>query len=114
MNTRAADWAAESETEAVPDSLTPDGPTFPETFLVVRMKSKVLFRDLDGDGEWDIGRSADAGISVDDQQVSRRHAKLRLAQGVLSLEDLGSRNGTLINGRALHSGIVRIGAGDVV
>src|SRR5262249_32945759 len=53
-------------------------------------------------------------IVVDDQQVSRRHAKLRLAQGVLSIEDLGSRNGTLINGRVLHSGIVRIAAGDVV
>jgi predicted component of type VI protein secretion system len=49
-------------------------------------------------GEFVIGRSADCQLSVDDPLVSRRHAVLRVtAQGVTA-EDLGSRNGVLVNG----------------
>lgn len=45
-----------------------------------------------------IGRAPDCTIVIPDRQVSRHHAELRLTpQGVL-LEDLGSKNGTYLNG----------------
>ncbi|UCF67807.1 MAG: sigma 54-interacting transcriptional regulator [Acidobacteriota bacterium] len=43
-----------------------------------------------------VGRDADADIVLDDPRVSSQHARLGLAQGKLSIEDLGSRNGTWI------------------
>ena len=49
-----------------------------------------------------VGRSAESTIPLNDTNVSRRHAELRLrgegADAVWVLVDLGSTNGTLING----------------
>ena len=57
-----------------------------------------------------IGRSPSATLVVPDAQVSRLHARIDLSDGILSLRDLDSRNGTLHNARpigrpvALHDG----------
>jgi pSer/pThr/pTyr-binding forkhead associated (FHA) protein len=48
-----------------------------------------------------IGRAADANLSVTDAQVSRMHARIELHDGRLSVRDLGSRNGTLVNARPI-------------
>lgn len=46
-----------------------------------------------------VGRSKDVGIVIDDDQISRRHAQLTpIAEG-LEIEDLGSSNGTSLNGK---------------
>ncbi len=45
-----------------------------------------------------IGRSPSCEISVDDDKVSRRHARIFLRDGQARILDLGSRNGTLLNG----------------
>jgi pSer/pThr/pTyr-binding forkhead associated (FHA) protein/putative methionine-R-sulfoxide reductase with GAF domain len=45
-----------------------------------------------------IGRDADCTVQVDDDRVSRRHAVLRPADGGWRLEDLGSKNGTQVDG----------------
>ncbi len=50
-----------------------------------------------------IGRAADADLSIDARSVSRRHAQLHQAGG-LSIEDLGSANGTRVRGRTLAAG----------
>jgi pSer/pThr/pTyr-binding forkhead associated (FHA) protein len=47
--------------------------------------------------ELTIGRQ-DADLLVDDPQVSRRHAVVRAIDGELQVEDLGSANGTFVNG----------------
>jgi two-component system response regulator AtoC len=118
LDERQREWANDDETEAA--SLVPAGapdclePGAPQTFLVVRAGAHVSFLDLRDPGEWIVGRAADAGVVVDDRQVSRHHAKLTLSSGVLAVEDLGSRNGTVVNGRTLHGGVVRVGTGDVV
>jgi pSer/pThr/pTyr-binding forkhead associated (FHA) protein len=44
-----------------------------------------------------IGRQ-DADLLLDDPQVSRRHAIVRAIDGELEVEDLGSANGTFVNG----------------
>lgn len=49
-----------------------------------------------------IGREAD--IMLADTQVSRRHASLVSTEGAFTIEDLGSTNGTRVNGQALAVG----------
>ncbi|HET7618655.1 MAG TPA: FHA domain-containing protein, partial [Vicinamibacterales bacterium] len=45
-----------------------------------------------------IGRGEDAAIHVDSPGVSRHHARILVAGGEATLEDLGSKNGTSVNG----------------
>jgi pSer/pThr/pTyr-binding forkhead associated (FHA) protein/tRNA A-37 threonylcarbamoyl transferase component Bud32 len=76
-------------------------------------------RRLSVDGELLIGREApeDEGRFGDDPEISRRHARLSCnAEGRLEIEDLGSANGTFVNGeridapRTLDPGdVVRVG-----
>ena len=40
---------------------------------------------------------------IDAQSVSRRHARVMVASGLATLEDLGSKNGTFVNGIRLGS-----------
>ena len=53
-----------------------------------------------------IGRDASVDLRLDDATriVSNRHAEVRQTAGTLSLVDLGSKNGTVLNGRRLRSG----------
>jgi hypothetical protein len=53
-----------------------------------------------------IGRNTDCDIVVPDRQVSRHHARLRLAEEGIYLEDLGSKNGTHHNGQATTEAII--------
>jgi len=48
-----------------------------------------------------IGRSADCDIVLDDRQVSRFHARVVWRSDQYEVEDLGSKNGTHLNGRDL-------------
>lgn len=46
-----------------------------------------------------LGRSSEADIHIDDTGVSRRHLEIRTANGVTSAVDLGSTNGSYVNGQ---------------
>ncbi|CAD7694851.1 unnamed protein product [Ostreobium quekettii] len=48
-----------------------------------------------------IGRSSDCEIAIDVAAVSRRHASVLRERGQFLLKDLGSRNGTQLNGQAV-------------
>ena len=48
-----------------------------------------------------IGRDSSNGIVVNDAEVSRRHSRLSFQGGKYVLEDLGSTNGTYVNGQRL-------------
>ncbi len=57
-----------------------------------------------GEGEYVIGRRSDCQVFVPDMRVSRQHARLFKDGEVWTLEDLGSNNGTYVNGvRVKHS-----------
>ena len=45
-----------------------------------------------------IGRAADAAIQIDSPGISRYHARIVVSNGAAILEDLGSKNGTHLNG----------------
>lgn len=62
-----------------------------------------------------IGRSPDAGVRYDAPEVSGGHARLTLRGDTFTLEDLGSTNGTLVNGHPLPAKSPRrLAVGDVV
>ena len=50
-----------------------------------------------------VGRSASSDITVSDDFVSGSHARITPVEGGAVLEDLGSTNGTLLNGAQVHS-----------
>ena len=57
-----------------------------------------------------IGRAADNDVVVRDERVSRHHARIAGRRGSLVLSDLGSTNGTEVNGQRVSD--VVLGAGD--
>jgi hypothetical protein len=64
-----------------------------------------------------IGRLAECDIAFDDSNVSRRHAEIKALVGGYAINDLGSTNGTKVNGvtitfeRALRDGdIISVGS----
>ena len=50
-----------------------------------------------------IGRSPDSDVVINDPRVSRSHARIDLAGARFVLEDLGSTNGTTLNGEAVSA-----------
>lgn len=48
-----------------------------------------------------IGRGEASGLVISERQVSRRHARIHQEQDHYVLEDLGSKNGTFLNGQEL-------------
>lgn len=67
-------------------------------------KVGVRFTAADAKGGIVVGRDKSAAFTVSGSGVSRRHALLRLEDGELTIEDLGSTNGTFVDGRRLASG----------
>jgi len=60
-----------------------------------------------------IGRAHPATLIVPDAQVSRLHARIDLSDGIFSVRDLDSRNGTLVNARPID-GPVALQDGDEI
>lgn len=58
-----------------------------------------------------LGRGRDCDIVFDDASVSKAHARVHLADGAATIEDLDSTNGTLLNGRRLE-GVAELRRGD--
>jgi pSer/pThr/pTyr-binding forkhead associated (FHA) protein len=58
-----------------------------------------------------VGRAADADLVLADELVSRRHVRVSQRGAGAVVEDLGSRNGTFVNGNQIH-GPTRLVPGD--
>ena len=56
-----------------------------------------------------IGRAPECGIPVTVDEISRRHVELKPVQDGLSVEDLGSANGTYVNGQRVQKGFMKPG-----
>ena len=64
------------------------------------------------DAELVLGRE-DASLTIDDEEISRRHAIVRPTDGGIEIEDLGSTNGTYVNAVRIE-GPTRLAGGDTV
>jgi pSer/pThr/pTyr-binding forkhead associated (FHA) protein len=62
-------------------------------------------RSLQARPPFDVGRARNVAVSLQDGEVSRRHAHFSSRDGVVYLEDLESRNGTFLNGRRVAEAI---------
>ena len=60
-----------------------------------------------------IGRAAECDLAIEDKYLSSRHARFSLDEGDLTVEDLGSTNGTFVNQGMVH-GRVHLAKGDIV
>ena len=60
-----------------------------------------------------IGRLEQASVKIDAPSVSRRHARIVVSEDGASIEDLGSKNGTLVNGTRIV-GVVPLADQDVI
>ncbi len=56
-----------------------------------------------------IGRHPDSIVCLDDVTVSRRHAEVQCTEGVYSVVDLGSLNGTYVNQVRIDEGTIEHG-----
>jgi hypothetical protein len=59
-----------------------------------------------------IGRGSDNDVIVDDALVSRHHCQLKLQHGAYGFADLGSRNGSFVNGHQIDE--IALGPGDMI
>jgi two-component system cell cycle response regulator len=78
-------------------------------YLIVLQGSNVgeMYR-LEG-GESVLGRGTAATIRLGDDGISRRHARIIVEKDKVRIEDLGSSNGTLVNGTLVQSQALRDG-----
>ncbi len=75
----------------------------PTPYLILRTASGNRYLPLVGSYCWTIGRSDDNNFVIPDRWISRNHAMLQCTEiGDFYLIDLGSRNGTFVNGRRVN------------
>jgi pSer/pThr/pTyr-binding forkhead associated (FHA) protein len=66
-------------------------------------------------GAMTVGRTSSAAVVIDQPTVSRIHAEINCVDGVFSIHDKGSYNGTVLNHRVLEQGeAIELKNGDVV
>src|SRR5262245_58634029 len=83
------------------------------SYLLVIDDSSARRLPLPRDGVLVLGRAADADVRIDTPAVWRRHAKIIVAGGEARVAELGSRNGTVVNGERVV-GSRPLASGDVV
>ncbi len=107
---------APSEIADVAQPTAVRGTALPQTMVLLRVTAGPgAGREIRIIGELLIGRGAEEeGRLGDDPELSRRHARLsRSPEGHIQVEDLGSTNGTLVNGRQI-TGPETLSVGDVL
>lgn len=77
--------------------------------LILQKDGQNVSRFRVGDKAIVIGRASDSDIVLPDRMISRRHARLQVVGDRLTVEDLGSTNGIVVNGQAVRQHTVREG-----
>ena len=81
--------------------------------IVVRGKPEGKVIPLAGP-KFKIGRGETCHLRPNSEQVSREHAEFEIGPGPVQVRDLGSRNGTLVNGKALTTESYKLKDRDLV
>ena len=74
--------------------------------LVVQVDGAPRWFDLEP-GVAIVGRSPDSPIQIDHESISRQHCEVRFSEDGVELKDLGSSNGTWVNGQKINRQWVR-------
>jgi two-component system, NtrC family, response regulator AtoC len=102
-----------SDTQTIgPDELPGTAPATSASILVIHGLSSRRYA-LPRDGVMVIGRAPESDIRIDVAAISRRHAKIIVTGGEAHIADLGSHNGTLLNGERVE-GSRALASGDAV
>jgi DNA-binding NtrC family response regulator len=87
------------------DVLAAVHPSGPRQLLAFGPRGGAAVHELPEDGSLSMGRGDDTDVHLPDPSASRRHARLHIGAGNrFAIEDLGSANGTLVDGRRLAEG----------
>jgi len=100
-------YAFEAEAASEPES--PPGVDSDSVYRLVWGNREVTLRE----GANILGRDRDALLWIDVYSVSRQHARITVAGEEATLEDLGSKNGTFLDGRPVL-GVTAVKDGDVI
>lgn len=100
----------EVQTGAFSQPIGLDGPRRPAC-LVIFSGAETGRRLLLEPGQWVIGRGVQATLAIQETSLSRRHAELRVDEQGVTLRDLGSSNGSWVNGQRV-GGPARLADGD--
>jgi hypothetical protein len=73
--------------------------SLPATIELLWMKQSLPLTD----GEHIAGRDVECSLVIDGTTVSRRHARITVAHGAATIEDLDSTNGTYVNGTRISA-----------
>ena len=73
----------------------------PQTEILITKDGEEVLRRTLPPGEYVLGRSRDCELPFEADLVSRRHAKLDIEYDQIFIQDLGSSNGTFVNGQAV-------------
>ena len=82
------------------------------TAVLIFTQGPLTGQRLEPEGELVIGREG-ASFVIEDSELSRRHAAVRPVEGGIEIEDLGSLNGTFVNGRRITAP-TRVTVGDSI
>jgi hypothetical protein len=105
--------ASREELRGLTVDIRPTAPGTPLTRLLARLRTRRSGLLAAGDalaaGRIVLGRSSGCHLVFADDSVSRRHAELHVIDGRWHVRDLGSTNGTWLNGRQVGDAEVRPG-----
>lgn len=87
-------------------------PRTPRAVLVVRSPGGVVERMNVKPGTMRVGRALDNEVVLADERVSRRHGQIAVRLGMLVYTDLGSTNGSYLNGSSVTE--IALGPGDIL
>jgi pSer/pThr/pTyr-binding forkhead associated (FHA) protein len=94
---------------ASPEIAGPQGSAPLYAGLIVQREGRIERVVAWNDDLLTVGRSADCDLVLSQDEVSRRHAQLRRASDRYEVHDLGSVNGTLVNGRRVDQRVLEVG-----
>ncbi|WP_224371365.1 sigma 54-interacting transcriptional regulator [Hyalangium versicolor] len=99
--------------EGGPSTRREHPPVLESAYLLVFESDSSRIVHLPSSGEVLIGRAENAQVRLQDTAISRSHARLLVSGDEAYVADLGSQNGTLVNGERIHAPRLLI-SGDVI
>jgi pSer/pThr/pTyr-binding forkhead associated (FHA) protein len=87
-------------------------PNAPRALISVQVPGRAPWRVASNSGRLRVGRALDNDLVLSDDRVSRYHGQISVRFGTLVYADLGSTNGSFVNGARVSE--IALGAGDVL